>query len=269
MNDVSLATQVAAAANYDAALVPALMGEWAPRVVAAAGIRPGDRVLDVACGTGVLSRAAAEAVGPRGSVTGLDLDPGMLAIAARIAPGIAWQRGAAEDLPFSDATFDAVVSQFGLMFFPDRTRALREMWRVLKPGRRMAIAVWASLDETPAYAAEVALVERLAGSAVADVLRSPFALGDRDQFEIAFTAAGIPLTSRTTHPGTGRFPSIRAMVDSDLSGWLPIVGVQLDRDLVERILTEAESVFRPYLTADGTVAFASPAHIAVATRGMP
>jgi SAM-dependent methyltransferase len=266
VNQPSFATQVGAATNYEEAVVPALIREWAPRVVAAAGIRPGDRVLDVACGTGELSRVVAEAVGPAGSVTGLDLDPGMLAIAARTATGISWHRGIAECLPFRDATFDAVVSQFGLMFFQDRSRALREMWRVLRPGGRMAVAVWASLEETPAYAAEVQLVERMAGPAAANVLRSPFVLGDRAVLERTFAAAEIPLSSLITQPGTGQFPSIRAMVDTDLSGWLPITGVELDRQMVERILAEAESVFRPYLTSDGTVRFASPAHIAVATR---
>jgi SAM-dependent methyltransferase len=262
----SLATQIEAATNYEEAVVPALIREWAPRVAAAAGIRSGDRVLDVACGTGELSRVVAEAVGPAGSVTGLDLDPGMLAIAARSAPGIAWHRGIAERLPFRDATFDAVVSQFGLMFFQDRPRALREMWRVLRPGGRMAVAVWASLAETPAYAAEADLVERMAGSEAANVLRSPFVLGDRAMLERTFAAAEIPLSSLITQAGTGQFPSIRAMVDTDLSGWLPITGVQLDRRMVERILAEAESVFQPYLMSDGTVRFASPAHIAVATR---
>jgi len=266
VNQPSFATQIGAATNYEEAVVPALIREWAPRVVAAAGIRPGDRVLDVACGTGVLSRVVAEAVGPAGCVTGLDLDPGMLTIAARSAPGISWHRGVAERLPFRDAAFDAVVSQFGLMFFQDRSRALREMWRVLRPDGRMAVAVWASLEETPAYAAEVDLVERMAGPAAANVLRSPFALGDRAVLERTFAAAGIPLSSLLTQPGTGQFPSIRAMVDTDLSGWLPITGVELDRQMVERILAEAESVFRPYLTSDGTVRFASPAHIAVATR---
>jgi SAM-dependent methyltransferase len=266
MNHPDLATQVGAATNYEEAVVPALMREWAPRVAAAAGIRPGDRVLDVACGTGVLSRVVAHAVGPAGSVTGLDFDPGMLTIAARAGPGISWHRGVAENLPFRDATFDAVVSQFGLMFFEDRCRALREMWRVLRPGGRMAVAVWASLEDTPAYAAEVELVERMAGPAAADVLRSPFVLGDRDVLEETFAAAEIALSSLTTHAGTGQFPSIRAMVDTDLNGWLPITGVQLDRQTVERILTEAESVFQQYLTAEGTVRFASPAHVAVARR---
>lgn len=266
MNAPDLSTELAAATNYEEAVVPALTHEWAPRVIEAAGIHRGDRVLDVACGTGVLTRTVAEAVGPDGSVAGLDPDPGMLAIAARVAPGIPWHRGVAEHSPFRDATFDAVVSQFGLMFVQDRSAALREMWRVLRPGGRMAVAVWASLEETPAYAAEVALVDRVAGPAAAKVLRSPFALGDRALFESMLRQAGIPLTSLTTEAGTGRFPSIRAMIDTDLRGWLPLVGVRLDPHIVEHILAEAESVFRPYLRADGTVRFASPAHIAVAAR---
>lgn len=268
MSGDELAIALAAAENYDAAIVPGLTGEWAPRLVRAAGVRPGHRVLDVACGTGVLSRAAAEAVGPTGAVTGLDMDPGMLAVASRRGSGVAWHRGSAEALPFPEATFDAVVSQFGLMFFGDRPRALREMWRVLRPGGRLAVAVWASLEETPAYDAEVKLVERLAGTTAADVLRSPFVLGVRDQFAGIFRAAGIPLTSLTTEPGTGAFSGIRAMLEADLIGWLPLVSVHLNRETIERILVEGESVLASYRTPEGTVRFASPAHIAVAARAV-
>ena len=91
-------------------------------------------------------------------------------------------------------------------------------------------------------------------------------MGDRALLEAAFAGAGIALSSLTTHSGTGRFASIRDMIDTDLSGWLPLMGVELDRPTIERILTEAESVFRRYVVSDGTVRFASPAHIAVATR---
>jgi SAM-dependent methyltransferase len=148
MNHPSLATQVGAATNYEEAVVPALIsrmgapgcgGRWHSTWRSGLGRGLRDRRADTSC---------AEAVGPVGSVTGLDLDPGMLTIAARAAPSISWHRGVAENLPFHDGTFDAVVSQFGLMFFQDRSRALREMWRVLRPGGRMAVAVWASLDET-------------------------------------------------------------------------------------------------------------------------
>ncbi len=134
MSDPSFQAQADAAAVYEEFFVPALFQEWAYRVADAVPLRPGDRVLDVACGTGVLARAVAARVSPGGSVAGLDMNPGMLTVAGRVAPAIAWRQGAAESLPYADASFDAVVSQFGLMFFADRQTALREMMRVLAPG---------------------------------------------------------------------------------------------------------------------------------------
>src|SRR5690606_14251013 len=105
--------------------------------------------------------------------TGLDRNEGMLAVARREAPGIEWRAGRAEALPFLDGAFDAVVSQFGLMFFEDRVAALREIWRVLRPGGRMALAVWDALDNIPGYAAMVVLRRRLFGDRIANELRAP------------------------------------------------------------------------------------------------
>jgi SAM-dependent methyltransferase len=258
-----------AAREYEASLVPALMHEWAPRLVGAARIQPGDRVLDVACGTGVLAREVANRVSPGGTVVGLDLDPGMLAVARTSRPDLEWREGNAESLPFPDATFDAVVSQFGLMFVPDPPRALAEMWRVLEPGGRMAVAVWASLEETPAYEAETRLIERIAGSIAGAPLRKPFSFGDRRLFAEQFALAGVPLEGITTVVGSGRFPSIRAMVAADVIGWLPVMGVHLSPRTVEAILGEAEVELAPYRQSDGSALFDSPAHLAVAVRPMP
>jgi SAM-dependent methyltransferase len=257
--------QVEAASSYQDVLVPALMEEWAPRVVHAAGIRPGDRVLDVACGTGVLTRAAAMRAGPDG-VTGLDLAPGMLAVAARLSPALHWQQGAADALPFPDRSFDAVVSQFGLMFFPDPVAALREMMRVLLPGGRLAVAVWASLADTPAYAMQVELVERLAGRTAAEALRAPFALGNPARLRDLCATAGIGGAQATLQQGSGRFSSIRAMMEADLRGWLPLMGVVLEEQLIGEILREAENALRPYVTPDRTVLFASPAVLVTAEK---
>ena len=108
-----------AADVYEEFFVPALFREPAQHVVRAADIRRGRSVLDLACGTGVLAREAVRATGNDGNVTGLDRNDGMLAVAKRLAPGINWQRGLAEALPFADRSFDRVFSQFALMFFDD------------------------------------------------------------------------------------------------------------------------------------------------------
>jgi ubiquinone/menaquinone biosynthesis C-methylase UbiE len=265
----SLPDPLAAAAAYEQALVPALMQEWPARLIAAATIRAGARVLDVACGTGVLARAVADAVGPSGSVVGLDLDHGMLTVARRRRPDILWLQGSAIALPFAPASFDAVVSQFGLMFFSDPRRSLAEMWRVVARGGRLVVAVWASLDATPAYDAETQLIERVAGPPASAPLRVPFRLGDPSDLRALFESAAVPLETLTTVVGRGRFPSIRSMVEADVVGWLPLMGVHLVPETVARILQEAEHVLAPFRATDGTVAFDSPAHIAVTTPARP
>ena len=256
-----------AASIYQDQVVPALMEEWAPRVADAAAIRRGQRVLDVACGTGVLTRAAAARTGSGGAVIGLDLSPRMLAIAESLSPNLTWRQGSADALPFPDESFDAVVSQFGLMFFPDPSSALREMMRVLVPGGRLAVAVWASLSDTPAYAAEVELVERLAGAAAAAPLRAPFALGDVKRLAEHFHAAGIAGATVSLQQGPGTFPSIRTMVELDLRVLLPMMDVVLDENVIAEILRQADVALRPFVTeGGGKVAFASPALLATAVK---
>jgi SAM-dependent methyltransferase len=220
MNDASRGQVTRSAADiYEEFFVPALFAEWAPRVAEAARIVAGESVLDVGCGTGVLTREAAWRAGPNGDVTGFDRNEGMLAVARHAAPGIYWRRGLAEALPFRDRMFDVVVSQFGLMFFEDRAGALREMWRVLAPGGRLAVAVWDSLDRSPRYAAMTALLQRLFGEGIADELRAPFALGDRAALRAVFAVAGIDEIKIDTLPGTARFPSLESWVHTDVKGW--------------------------------------------------
>lgn len=253
--------EMAAARAYEELHVPALFQQWAPRVLAAAQVRPGHRVLDVACGTGVLAREAAARAGGERLVAGADANPGMLAVAEQLEPGIDWRQGLAESLPFEAGSFDAVVSQFGLMFFQDRSGSLREMMRVLAPGGRVAVAVWESLERSEAYREEVDLLERLAGPEAADALRAPFVLGDRAALKALFEEAGVNSVEMATLHGTARFPSIRTMVEADLRGWLPVMGVILTEERIEEILAAAENALSAYVTPQGTVEFDSPAHI--------
>jgi ubiquinone/menaquinone biosynthesis C-methylase UbiE len=266
MTGPSLQEQIEAAEAYEALLVPGLTGEWASRVADAAAIQPGDRVLDVACGTGALTRAVALRTGAGGRVVGVDAGAGMLEVARRLAPNADFRQATAETLPFADGSFDALVSQFGLMFFGDRPRALREALRVLVPGGRLAIAVWDRLESMPAYGEEVALVERIAGAHAAHPLRSPFALGDREALQRLFDESGVARVQATTSGGTARFASLRIMIEADLRGWLPVMGVVLPEPQIAQILREAERALARYVGADGTVAFGTSVHIVTGTR---
>lgn len=253
-----------AAEIYESFFVPALFQEWAERVADAAHIQPGQRVLDVACGTGVLARAAADRAGAGGSVTGLDINEGMLAVAAQKAPHIDWRQGQAEALPFVDGTFDAVVSQFGLMFFDDRAAAIREMRRVLRPGGRLVMAVWDSLENSPGYAAMAALLHRLFGEAAANAIRVPFVLGDVRELDALFRDAGIPDAQINTVNGTARFPSLGDWVYTEIKGW--VLADVLDDEQFARLREEAEQALSPFVTASGAVAFDAPAHLVTAVK---
>ena len=265
MTSPSLEAQVAGAKTYEALFVPALFGLWAARVADAANLAGGQSVLDVACGTGVLAREARQRTGPAGYVAGLDPSIGMLAVARELSPSVDWRQGTAESMPFADASFDAVVSQFGLMFM-DRHRAIREMLRVLRPHGRLVVAVWDTVGNIPAYAAEIALVERLAGARAADALRAPFELGDRGLLAEIFGEAGASSVTISTPKGAATFPSVRVMVEADLRGWLPVMGVSLAEEEIGRILAEAEDVLGSYVTNDGRVTFDASAHLVTARK---
>ncbi len=132
-----------AAENYERYFVPTIGIPFATALLEAAGLHRGERVLDVACGTGVVTRLAAEQVGSSGAVAGLDINPAMLAVARSVSSSgaaIEWHEASAESLPLADGSFDVVLSSLGLQFVPDKASALREMRRVLAPGGRLAIA---------------------------------------------------------------------------------------------------------------------------------
>lgn len=194
--------------TYERHIVPALFTPWARSLVETAALRPGERVLDVACGTGVVTRMAAERVGPGGKVVGLDLNAGMLEVARARAPAIDWREGSATELPLAAATFDVVLCQQGLQFFPDRPAALREMRRVLVPGGRLALSVWRSLEFSPGHKALVEALERHIGADAAAIVRAPFALGAPEELRVLVAGAGFREVAVRSAVEDVRFPSV-------------------------------------------------------------
>ncbi|MHB1134896.1 MAG: methyltransferase domain-containing protein [Chloroflexota bacterium] len=247
---------------WEDVFVPILM-QWAGPVADAARIQPGQRVLDVACGTGVLARAVAQRVGPEGAVVGLDLNEGMLAVAGRKAPHIEWRQGRAEDLPFEGQSFDCVVSQFGLMFFADR-RAVQEMVRVLRPAGYLAVAVWGRLEDSPAYAVFADLLQSSLGDQAADEVRAPFSLGDPQRLRSLFADTGLSAVEIASREEIARFSSVREMVLTEIQGLR--LGMAVSEAQERLLLEEAERVLQPFVTTEGTLAFPMRAHILSALK---
>ena len=250
---------------YDALFVPALFRQWGPVVAGEARIGRGDRVIDVACGTGVLALAALDRVGAEGEVVGLDPNADMLSVARRKNTRIDWREGRAEEIPFPDGSFDAAVSQFGLMFFEDRAAGLREMMRVVKPGGQVAVAVCGSLDQSPGYAAVADMLERLFGSEVANAFRAPFVLGEVELLSSLCAKAGIEHAEVRRHHGTVRFASIESLISTERACVWTLGGL-LNEDQFGRLLEEAERALGTFATASGEVSFDMPALIITASK---
>jgi ubiquinone/menaquinone biosynthesis C-methylase UbiE len=253
-----------AAEVYDLFFVPALFGAWAEPLCDAAGLKLGVTVLDVACGTGATTRVADRRVGTSGSVTGLDRNAGMLSVARTRAPEIRWLDGRAESLPFPAEEFDAVLCQFGLMFFDDRVAALTEMQRVLRPGGCLAVSVWDNVQNSPGYAGMIKLIDRLFGSEPAAALQTPFVLGEKSVLRDLATAAGLEQARITTRAGVARFASIQEWVRMDVRGWT--LSDMIDDDQFKTLVSAAERELNEFVSPDGSVSFDAPAHFVTYTR---
>ena len=234
---------------YETKFVPALFAQWAPLLVEAAGVRSGQSVLDVACGTGVAARAAADRMGGEGKVVGLDLNESMLTVARRLRSDIEWRRGDVAALPFPDDSFDVVLCQSALMFFPDPGGALREMQRVAASKGTVAVQVYGTLESQPAYGPWVDLVARLAGPEATDLLSTYFVHGDLDALGALFEAAGLEISAIRTHLATVRFDSIDQFVRTEVEA-TPL-RARISDEVYARILEDSRELLNRYAPSDG------------------
>jgi ubiquinone/menaquinone biosynthesis C-methylase UbiE len=181
-----------AAENYEHYFVPAIAAPLAADLVARAALRPGERVVDIACGTGVVTRLAAQRVGVAGTVAGVDVNAGMLAVGRAAAPAgmaIDWYEASAEDLPLPDEAFDVALCQLALQFFADKPAALREMRRVLTPGGRLLLNVPGPTP--PLFAVLEAALARHLASDVAAFVQTVFSLHEPTEVRDLLTDAGF------------------------------------------------------------------------------
>ena len=246
---------------YESRFVPALFGPWGERMAALADVQPDHRCLDVACGTGALTRALVARTQNPARVVGFDAQAVMLEVAARAVPGVEWVEGDAVSLPFGDAEFDRVVSQFGLMFVAEPGRALAEMVRVCRPGGRVVGATCAAVERSPGYAVLTEVLHRLFGTAVADSFRAPFTLGTEAQWQAIARDAGVEVEVAQVD-GDVRFASIRDLVETERACAFTLGGL-LDDDQFAALLEAAEPALRPFVEGGG-VRFTMPAIVVTA-----
>jgi SAM-dependent methyltransferase len=189
-----------------------VMEPWTDDLILAGGCRDGDRVLDVACGTGLIAGRISLVSRKFCAITGIDINEGMLSVARR-NPQIEWHQGSATELPFEDGSFDVVLCQQGLQYFPDRAAAMRGMARVLAPGGRIALNVWGALNRQPFYVALVdGIVEFLGEEAAKSAFDLPFSLNTAGELRMLASDAGLQsITIRFEHR-TMRYPAPANMV---------------------------------------------------------
>lgn len=230
----------------------------------AAAINAGDRMLDVACGTGVVSRAAADLVGPEGSVTGVDLNPAMLTVARRVAPEVDRPQGDVAALPFGADAFDVVTCQAAVFFFPDPTGALREMGRVTRPGGRVVVQAFSSLAAQSAYGPWVNMVARYAGPDTAELLGTYWTHGDAEIMRGRCAEAGLRVTAVHEHTCLAYFPNIETMVLTEVNA-TPLRD-WLDQADMDRILAESHEMLGQFV-GDGRLVIPLVGYVLSASPG--
>lgn len=252
-----------AAEAYEQHMVPGMFQYWAELLVRIAAPQPGERVLDVACGTGIGARLAAHHVSPGGKVSGLDVDAGVVAVARKLAESIEWHCANALEMPFEAATFDLCLCLQGLQFLPDRVAGLSELRRVLKPSGRLVASLWAAVVYNKGHEAVVRALE----SQGVDASPAKRACSFASPEEIRETAsrAGFTHIEVRTEDGVSRFASVQSFIDG------MTIGSPSTRHAVARLPESGRATFVKDVTAtlepyvrEGQLQYPMRTHILIA-----
>lgn len=243
-----------AAARYERCVARHILAPWAPGLVEAARVVAGERVLDVACGTGIVAREAANRAGVAGRCVGIDLNRGMIAVARSIrlphGPPIEWLEGNALDLPFRRASFDAVLCQQGLQFFPDRVKGLGEMRRVLVEKGRVAVSVWRNAG--PYNGAVGAALACHADRQTADRFLASRAAPSEDELSESAIAAGFADIHLDLRRLPVHLPRIESFVLEHLAATPVAAAVgRASRAARSKIASSVADAMQQYIDGDG------------------
>lgn len=244
---------------YERYLVPAITSVWANDLLDRIGLSHGDSVLDIACGTGVVARLAAQR-GHAGQLVGIDLNAAMLAVARAKSSAVEWVEGSALDLPFNANSFDVVLCQLGLQFFPDRLLALTEMVRVLKPNGRAGFNVYSAIERTPAAHAFVQALDKFLGAEASRTKRSEHLSYGEQEVGAWAKQAGFDVVNVVTVAKQITFPSMLDYVRFQLMA-TPMAALVKERGAAERerlilsIADDAASRIDPSMMTGGKLTF--------------
>ena len=255
---------------YERHLVPAIFAPWATVLMDLAQLRPGERVLDAACGTGIVARAALSRIGAAGQVTGVDLNPGMLDVARAVAgeagQAIAWREGNLESLPFADGVFDVVLCQQGLQFCPDKAAAVSELHRVLREGGRLALSVWRDIRHFPYMIAITSALADHVGAEASRRMSAPCSFGSADALRDVMKQGGFKEVQIRIDVLPMRVPSLEEFLPAQFVA-TPIaadIGA-LDEPARVAFFDDIRRRLLPYMD-DAGLAVPFEAHSVVATR---
>lgn len=264
-----------AAEMYERFIVSGVLRYWTPIFLQRLAPQPGERMLDVACGTGVVARSVVPLVEPDGRVVALDINPAMLAVACKqfsdYCEDIDWREGQAESLPFPDQAFDLVMCQQGLQFFNNRSAAVHEMHRVLRKNGRVGIAVWQSLETHVFYHTFFKAVASAFDVPIADIA-TPYMFGDRHALADLLENAGfaqvqvVEVRQNACFPNPNQFVELMVRGASAAVPGLARLDFSRQEEIFEIINERLAGLIQEY-TIDGILTVPMVANIALARRG--
>ena len=218
--------------NYDRYLGQVLFDPYAADLVARLNVPENAYVLELACGTGIVTRRLRDRLGPKAKLVATDLNDAMMSYAGRKfrrEDAVEWKQADATNLPFSDQSFDAVVCQFGLMFFPDKERALRETYRVLKPGCVFLFNLWDKIETNDLPHIAHAIISKFFNDNPPDFYEVPFSLHDPQAIRSLVSSAGFSQLELSVLPLTAISPSAGAAAKGLVQG-NPVIAAIKERD---------------------------------------